>query len=260
MARCAPGAAGSSRSSARRHIAPTLHDGPVGHPRSSPHQSSMNSASACAVWSTDGSDTRSSTAWIDSACGPKQTAGVPAYSANERASVVAVDAISAGRAPIAWSAASDSWPMSGESWLERVALAGEAVVDDAGVEPAGQPRGGARDRRLDAGLQLVDARAREQREPAVEHALGGDRRGPVAAPDHPDVEVDRVLVDVVREPAAPRSARPRAPAAPRSRGSSPRSRSARSGRRRRERGGRARPPGTTARRPARSGSSGSSAR
>ena len=57
--------------------------------------------------------------------------------------------------------------------------------------------GARRDRRdglLDARLQVRDRLAGIGREPAVGHALAGHRGGPVAAADHPDVEVDGVGV------------------------------------------------------------------
>src|SRR5512145_1367488 len=78
----------------RPEEAPDLRNAPQGlsgrsrtHAR--PHQSRTRSASTCAVCTTDGTWTRSSTPWMRSAYGPMQAAGIP-EPMKARASVVAV--------------------------------------------------------------------------------------------------------------------------------------------------------------------------
>ena len=80
----------------RRRTPPTESSGsrPAAADRSAgvharPHQSRTRSASTWAVCTTDGTNTRSSTPWMRSACGPMQTAGTP-EAMKARASVVAV--------------------------------------------------------------------------------------------------------------------------------------------------------------------------
>ena len=164
-----------------------------------PHQSRMNSASTCAVCTTDGRYTRSSTPWAPSAYGPKQTLGMPPCSPNVRASVV----------PGGRDQGRRGLRLAGERRRQRrhqrlvggdrVALAGEAVVGDLrrvlGQVGVRVRRG--RDGRLDPLAQGVHGLAGVERQPEPGAALAGHGGRPVAALDHADVQVDRVRIGVV---------------------------------------------------------------